>query len=101
LRITPDHVISRRRGSNTIINAFLLRNSNTIGNPGVTLPCRIDSDFFLAADWNGDGTGTIGVFRPSNSTFYLRNSNAPGEPDIVVAGGTDKEVSVGGDWDGQ
>src|SRR6185295_8314795 len=64
----PPQPKARHKGSVTIgvyrpsINAFLLRNSNTPGNPDVTMTYGIEGDFFIAGDWNGDGTETVGVY---------------------------------------
>jgi hypothetical protein len=46
------------------------------GNPNNTSPSNWTrpGDIPLAGDWNGDGTVTVGVFRPSNGTFYLSNT---------------------------
>jgi hypothetical protein len=55
----------------------------------------------VVGDWDGSGTFTIGVYRPSNATWYLRNSNSPGAPDITpFAYGASYMKPVVGDWDG-
>jgi hypothetical protein len=36
----------------------------------------LSGDKPLAGDWDNNGSVTIGVFRPSNSTFYLSNNNS-------------------------
>ena len=86
-------------------NTFFLRNSNSPGlpaTPDVSVPFGASGDVPLVGDWDGNGTFTIGVYRPSNSTFYLKNSNSAGLPDIIVpfgaSGGDD--LPVVGDWDG-
>jgi hypothetical protein len=48
---------------------FLLRNSNTTGNPDLTLTFGQAGDKPLVGDWNGDGVSDIGVFR--SGTFLL------------------------------
>jgi len=48
---------------------FLLRNSNTSGNPDLTLTFGQSGDKPLVGDWNGDGVTDIGVFR--SGTFIL------------------------------
>jgi hypothetical protein len=59
----------------------------------------------LAGDWNGDGTDTIGFYRPSNSTFHLDYDN-DGTTDIELAfaDSSDKpaegDMPITGDWDG-
>ncbi|MEO3748986.1 hypothetical protein ABGB05_36780, partial [Plantactinospora sp. B5E13] len=55
-------------------------------NAGLYTPVRYDNivddvvprteDIPISGDWNGDGTDTVGVFRPSNSTWYLRDTNS-------------------------
>ena len=43
-----------------------------------TLSVGNRGDIPAAGDWNGDGTITVGVYRPPNSTFYLINSGTAG-----------------------
>jgi hypothetical protein len=76
-----------------------LLNANTKGDPNVVVAYGLKGDIPLAGDWNGDGTTTIGTFRPSNSTFYFRNSNAPGNADITISFGIKDDFPVVGDWD--
>jgi hypothetical protein len=45
---------------------FFLRNSNSAGAAGYDLLLGNVGDVGIAGDWNGDGTDTTGVFRPSN-----------------------------------
>ena len=54
----------------------------------------------LTGDWNGDGTDTIGVFRPSDSHWYL--TNALGNPrDLPDFGyGRPDDIQLTGDWNG-
>jgi hypothetical protein len=58
-------------------------------------------DVPVVGDWDGDGTTTIGVWRPSTATWYLKNSNSPGAPDFTpfVYGGVGWKP-VAGDWTG-
>jgi len=55
-------------------------------------------DVPLWGDWNGDGTPSIGVFRPSNRTFYLSNDNKTAA--IVVTIGNAGDLPAAGDFDG-
>jgi hypothetical protein len=61
------------------------------GNPG---------DTPLLGDWDGDGTDTVGMFRPSNGFVYLRNTNDFGVADIELFYGIAGDVPLVGDWDG-
>jgi hypothetical protein len=54
----------------------------------------------IAGDWDGNGTDTTGVFRPSNGALYLKNSNATGFADIQINYGLPGDRPVTGDWDG-
>jgi hypothetical protein len=64
----------------------------------------MNGDLPLVGDWNGTGTGKVGLFRPSDGTFYL-DYNGNGQWDGC---GTDRCLSIGmngdiplvGDWDG-
>ena len=60
----------------------------------------LQTDTAVVGDWDGDGTDTIGVYRPSNCSFYLRNSNSSGPTDIIVTYGAAGDVPLVGDWDG-
>ncbi len=58
-------------------------------------PLVIDSQFKLGAgggtelpvagDWDGDGTDTVGLYRPGDGRFLLRDTNAPGPYDYEFA----------------
>jgi hypothetical protein len=78
---------------------FFLRNSNTEGLPNYNPFAYGEAgDIPVAGDWNGDGTDTIGVYRPSNRTFYLRNGNFGGSADIAVDFGNNGDLPIVGDW---
>lgn len=57
-------------------------------------------DLPIACDFDGNGSTTMGVYRPSNRTFYLRNSLATGSPLVTVTLGLSGDQPVCGDWDG-
>ena len=80
--------------------AFLLRNSLSAGSEDITVKFGKPGDIPVAGDWDGNGTTTIGVYRPDNNTFYLRNKNTDGEPDLTVKFGVKFDLPVVGDWDG-
>ena len=69
---------------------------NTPNRPGAVW----EGDIPLIGDWDGNGTITVGVYRPSETTFYLRNTNVAGSPDIIVRFGSPDSQPVVGDWDG-
>jgi hypothetical protein len=79
---------------------WLLRNSNSSGSPDLTFTFGITGDVPVAGDWDGDGTDTVGVFRPSTQTWLLRNSNSTGAANVSFAFGTSTSIPVAGDWDG-
>jgi hypothetical protein len=58
------------------------------------------NDIPIVGDWDGNGTTTIGIYRPGNNTFYLRNGNSPGAASIVVQYGLPGDIPLAGDWDG-
>ena len=61
-----------------------------LGNP---------NDVPLAGDWDGNGTTTIGVFRPSTNAFYLTNDNSTVAASFPFGDPNDKPIV--GNWDGQ
>jgi len=78
-------------------NTFLLRNSNSAGQPDQQVPFGQAGDQPLAGDWNGDGTDKPGVFRPSTGQFLMRLNNGTV---ITVNFGQAGNLAVVGDWDG-
>ena len=55
----------------------------------------------LVGDWDGNGTGTVGVVDPSSEKFYLRNTNSAGPADVTpFSFGAAGWTPVAGDWDG-
>jgi hypothetical protein len=87
---------------------WLLRNSNTPGNPDIVFYYGAPGDIPVVGDWTGSGRTTIGVFRPAGTTYnrtsngkwLLRNSNTPGNPNIAFYYGTAGDIPVVGDWTG-
>ncbi|HYT93264.1 MAG TPA: Ig-like domain-containing protein, partial [Gemmataceae bacterium] len=77
-----------------------LRNDNSPGGPNVPVfayggPGSVP----VAADWDGDGKTTVGVFDTASAQWQLRNSNAPGAPDIAAfAFGVGTWSPVVGNW---
>jgi 5'-nucleotidase len=59
-----------------------------------------DGDDPTAGDWDGDGTDTIGVYRPSTGETLQRNSNSAGPADNVLSFGNAGDAAFSGDWDG-
>jgi hypothetical protein len=55
-------------------------------------------DRAVFGDWNGDGTVTAGVFRPSTGMWYLTNDNH--SVAITVRFGQSGDKPVVGDWNG-
>ena len=83
---------------------FLLRNSNAPGLPDISAALGATTDLPIVGDWNGNGTTTIGVFRPATgagvNTFYLSNTNVTGHVDITITMGAQGDLPIVGDWDG-
>ncbi len=78
---------------------FHLRDTNTAGSPNSSFLYQNLGDLPVAGDWNGDGTETIGIWRPSNKRYYVRNGNPFGEQ-IELAYGITGDVPITGDWNG-
>ncbi len=88
--------------SNAVVpsGTFFLRNANSsgpsIGGFGFGSP----GDIPITGDWDGNGTTTIGVYRPTTATFYLRNTNSPGPSTGGFTFGSPGDIPITGDWDG-
>jgi hypothetical protein len=79
---------------------WMLRNTNTSGNPDLTFEFGVAGDIPVVGDWDGNGIDTVGVFRPSTQTWLLRNFNSAGAANVSFAFGTSTSMPVAGDWDG-
>jgi hypothetical protein len=80
---------------------FLLRYTNTPGEPDVIINCGAAGDVPLAGDWDGDEQATIGVYTPAMGLFRLRNALADeATADILMLWGGPDYQPVSGDWDG-
>ncbi len=78
---------------------WFLRDSLTTGGAQQAFSYGTASDIPLMCDWDGNGSRTVGVYRPSTSTFYLRNTNTTGVSDLAFVYGAPGDVPVCGDWD--
>jgi subtilisin len=86
-------------GTFQIAQIYELRNTNSAGSPDYTFTYGSLNDRPAAADWNGDGSDSIGYYRPSTGAFYLRNSNSIGPPDSTFTfGGGSGDLPIAGDW---
>ncbi|HEU5268828.1 MAG TPA: SpoIID/LytB domain-containing protein, partial [Jatrophihabitans sp.] len=76
--------------------------TNSLSQPAIDIAQAfgVPGDVPLACDFNGDGTDTAAVYRPSNATFYIRDSFAGGSPYYTVLLGRPGDLPVCGDWDG-
>ena len=52
----------------------------------------------MIGDWNADGTDSVGVFRPIDTTVYLRNTNTTGPADLSYGFGEAAWQPVAGFW---
>src|SRR5262249_21784404 len=78
----------------TTSDQWLLRNSNTPGNPDSSFDYGGPGDIPVVGDWTGNGTTTIGVFRPATGQWLLRNSDSAGNPDISFFYGAPGDIPV-------
>ncbi len=72
---------------------------NDVAPTDGTLFFGVPTDRFVIGDWNGDGTDTVGVFRPSDTTVYLRNANTTGPADESYVFGQGHWLPTAGIWD--
>lgn len=81
---------------------FFIRNSSSPGPAASAFTFGAGTANFrpLAADWDGNGAGTIGIYDTNTGTFFLKNSNAGGAADLVFGFGPAGAVPLAGDYDG-
>ena len=81
-----------------------LRNTNDSGTADMTFAYGPAGAGWIpiAGDWNGHGTGSIGLYNPTTSVFYLRNTNDTGNADLTFQYGPANAgwLPIAGDWDG-
>jgi hypothetical protein len=63
-----------------------------------TLSYGVPTDRLVIGDWDGDGTDTVGVFRPSETTVYLRNTNTTGPAEVTYVFGEAPWQPLAGFW---
>jgi len=78
---------------------FYLSNSScpTLCNAPTNISAQwgIAGDLPVVGDWDGNGSDTMGVFRPSNGVFYVRNdfvTSTPIAADLTTAVSTDTPI---------
>jgi hypothetical protein len=85
---------------------FYLRNSLTTGTEDWIVAYGFPTDVGIVGDWNGNGTDTVGYYRPSTSGFVLSNQTPdtlggfPPATSSAYLFGVVGDQPVAGDWDG-
>lgn len=90
---------------------WILSNSDTGSTAMPLFAFGAPGDVPVVGDWNGDGTATVGVFRPAGAPFnsspgntsgmwILSNSATGTTADYVFYYGGPGDLPVVGDWDG-
>ncbi len=80
---------------------YLLRNSLTSGGADINIHDGVTADLPVVGDWDGQGTTSVGVYRPGLSKFILKDSNAPLAPIThTIVFGTLGDIPLSGDWTG-
>lgn len=76
--------------------------ANKTPNPGpdATVDFGNSDDIPLLGDWDGSGTDTIGVYRPSSARFFLSDSNTNPVQSIALFFGNHGDTPLTGDWAG-
>jgi hypothetical protein len=64
----------------------------------------VTDDMALSGDWNGDGTDTIGIYRPSTNLFFMTNQDPTAQGAVgqvfALAGGITDDLPIVGGWAG-
>jgi len=80
----------------------LLKNLPTAGYADFSVSLGAPGDIVVAGDWDNDGQGSIGVYRPSTAYWYLSNevTNSAVPSDIVLTYGSPgaADLPVVGNW---
>ncbi len=87
---------------------WLLRSTNTPGQPNVSFLYGVAGDIPVVGDWTNSGKTTVGVFRPAGTKYnpttqgewLLNGANSGGPPLITFYYGAPGDTPVVGDWDG-
>ncbi|MBX3065176.1 MAG: CSLREA domain-containing protein [Anaerolineae bacterium] len=91
-----------RRGrvsDNAGAGLFVLSDSNVTPQADHVFVLGNPSDTPLVGDWDGNGTDSVGVFRPSNGLIYIKNALTTGFADFTMVLGNPGDVGIAGDWD--
>ncbi|HEX5591795.1 MAG TPA: S1 family peptidase [Solirubrobacterales bacterium] len=80
---------------------WIVRNSNSSGNPQVMFWFGLPGETRVSGDWDGNGTDTPGAYNPSTGVWKLRNSTTTGPAFTTFQyGGGPWTTPVVGDWNG-
>ncbi|MBX3065179.1 MAG: hypothetical protein KF726_19520 [Anaerolineae bacterium] len=91
-----------RRGrvsDNAGAGLFVLSNSNISPQADYSFILGNPSDTPLVGDWDGNGTDSVGVFRPTNGLIYIKNNLTTGFADFTMVLGNPGDIGIAGDWD--
>ena len=86
----------RQPPENESTGSVYFRNSHTQGIADAQFFFGDPDDRLIAGDWNGNGTFTPGLFRPSNTTMYFRYTNTQGNADEQFTWGQSRWLPVTG-----
>jgi hypothetical protein len=56
----------------------------------------LTADIPIVSDWNGNGSDSVGIYRPSSGVFYLRNTLTSGIADAILNFGVSGGLPVVG-----
>ncbi len=60
----------------------------------------VKNDIPFLGDWDGNGTDTPGLYRPTSGFAYIRNTRDTGAADASWFMGNPGDIPIVGDWDG-
>jgi len=105
VEVQPDTpVVGNWDGSDLAAGRWLLRNTNTVGSPDVSVYYGGPGDIPVAGKWTATQTGaSMSVVRPESDGllhWLLRYSNTPGGAQTQFSYGLSTDIPVVGDWNG-
>ena len=91
-------VVFFSKAATTVAPHMYMANNNSTSTPSVSFEFGVYGDIFVAGDWDGNGSDTLGVRR--GSEFILANANPATTVTNRFTYGDASDIAIAGDWNG-